>query len=63
MEKIETVEAHKNKCIKCFFIEGDKAVSIDGHGIELFCWDTKDIKNWKKIFSIEKKMILILDSN
>jgi hypothetical protein len=63
LEKIETVEAHKNKRINCFFIKGDKAVSIDLDGYELFYWDTKDIKNWKKIFSIEKKMSIIVDSN
>ena len=63
LEKIETIEAHKNKRINCFFIKGDKAVSIDIGGYELFCWDIKDINNWKKIFSTKKKMCIILDSN
>ena len=63
MEKIKTIEVHKYFFINCFFIEGDKAVSIDSKGTELFCWDIKDIKNWKKIFSIEKNMSLVLDSN
>ena len=52
LEKIETIEAHKYKKINCFFIKGEKAVSIDTAEYELFCWDTKDINNWKKIFSI-----------
>jgi hypothetical protein len=63
LEKIEKIEVHKNKRITCFFIEGEKAISIDYEGSELFFWDIKDIKNWRKVFSIEKKMSFIIDSN
>ena len=56
-EKIQTIEAHKYDQVYCYFIESDKAVSFDSKLKELFCWDVSNIKNWKKIYSVESENI------
>ena len=51
------IESHKHDSVYCYFIESDKAVSFDSKLKELFCWDVSNIKNWKKIYSVESENI------
>ena len=56
------IEVHKQIGVDCYFIEDNKAVSIDNQ--EVICWDVCDMANWNKIFQVKSKKILpILDSN
>ena len=43
LKKIVSIEAHVHKEITCYFIEGNKAVTISDDQRELFCWDIKDM--------------------
>lgn len=64
MKKIAQIEAHVFKEVSCYFIEDNKAVSCSDDLQELFFWDVNDMKNWKKLFSIENmEYNLINDSN
>ena len=56
------IEAHKKNGVDCYFIEDNKAVSINNQ--EVIYWDISNIENQEKIFQAKSKKILpILDSN
>ena len=56
------IEAHRLNGVDCYFIENNKAVSIDNQ--EMICWDISDMKHWDKIFQVQSENIkCILDSN
>ena len=46
-EKMLTIVAHKQEILNCYFIEGNKAVSIDYQ--EIIYWDISDMMSWKKM--------------
>jgi hypothetical protein len=61
-EKMFSIVAHKSKILNCYFIEGNKAVSIDDQ--EIIYWDISDMMDWNKLFQVKKMNIIsIHDSN
>jgi hypothetical protein len=55
-------ERHLHNYVSCYFIENNKALSIDSE--EIICWDINDMKDWNKLFQVKSKNIKpILDSN
>ena len=55
MTKMQSIEAHKNGYLSCYFIQNNIAVSTNSSNTELFCWEISDMKNWKKLFSVQLK--------
>jgi hypothetical protein len=49
------IEAHKQNGVDCYFIEDNKAVSIDNQ--EVIYWDICNMANWSKIFQVKSKNI------
>jgi hypothetical protein len=46
-KKMQPIEAHKYDLNNCYFMEDNKAVSIDT--CNLICWDVSDMQSWKKL--------------
>ena len=55
-EKMLTIVAHKQEILNCYFIEGNKAVSIDYR--EIIYWDISDMMSWNKLFQVKKMNII-----
>jgi hypothetical protein len=56
------IEGHRNVSVDCYFIEDNKAVSINNQ--EMICWDISNMNHWNKLFQVQSKKILpIIDSN
>ena len=50
-KKMQPIEAHKYDLNNCYFMEDNKAVSIDT--CNLICWDVSDMQSWKKLKQIK----------